>query len=168
MLTFDSISDFRKWFRIVPRSYKTAPRIGGAAAHRGNNIFFVGGHKSVPLQLDYLTVGDFDDFEQSDFDELRVTSKEYWESNAMKKHPEVLELKEKLRCLSKAPSFGKNINASRTEVASSVGSNQVLQLIFDWISQDPSYKKVLNTLEEETQQKCKIFHFFRFFQLLIG
>src|SRR5688572_478631 len=98
--------------------------------------------------------------------------KTLWEAIAMKKHPEVLELRERLRPLSKLKSYSRNIVSgkkklfnlnyfhlticlARTEAKPTVAHQTVLQLIMEYLEHE-GYSKVIQAIEEESNVKCII------------
>lgn len=64
-----------------------------------------------------------------------------------------MELRERLRPLSKAISYSRNINSSKTESKSSLSHQIVLQLIMEFLEYE-GYGKVIESIEEESSIKC--------------
>eukprot|EP00164_Ancoracysta_twista_P010056 GFYU01015047.1.p1 GENE.GFYU01015047.1~~GFYU01015047.1.p1 ORF type:complete len:854 (-),score=178.57 GFYU01015047.1:98-2584(-) len=60
---------------------------------------------------------------------VKVIDKSTWTRKAMLKHPELLELKERVSPLHRACAFGRIFNAGRTEVKETLNDEHILQLI---------------------------------------
>jgi len=54
--------------------------------------------------------------------------RQQWQPRVLRQHPEVLELRERLRGVSGQPSFGRLINAARTEVKETLSHHNMLQV----------------------------------------
>jgi hypothetical protein len=59
---------------------------------------------------------------------MQNVPKSMWEATAMRKLPEVLELKERLRPLSKETSYARQIASGRTAVKTSVSREATIQV----------------------------------------
>jgi hypothetical protein len=152
---FEFDFDYRKWFKIMLNGGEiTCFKQGFSAVVRGDCIFFFGGI-GESSNLEYLCLGDSDYEEELELDEMtKIQSipKSMWEATVMKKHPEILELRERLRPLSKAISYSRNINSSKTESKSSLSHQIVLQLIMEFLEYE-GYGKVIESIEEESSIK---------------
>lgn len=74
-------------------------------------------------------------------------------SRAMRKHPDVLELRERFRPLLQMDTFGRLVNASKTEVKETLSSNVVLSLISQFLKEE-HLEETLMKLEEESNSRC--------------
>lgn len=73
---------------------------------------------------------------------------------AMRRHPEVLEMYERLRPLHRATSFGRLYNAGTTEVKETLSRNTVYQLIMQHL-QFEGMRMSRAQIEDETKIKCR-------------
>jgi len=156
---FEFDFDFRKWFRIqLNTSEVPLPKQAFSAVVRGDCIFFFGGSpigasEHVVLQdLDYLCLGKDEFEEELELDEMAKMQnipKSLWEATCMKKHPEVLELRERIRPLSHSSSYARSVTSARTEAKSAVSHRQVLELIMEYLEHQ-GFSKVVETIQEES------------------
>jgi hypothetical protein len=79
--------------------------------------------------------------------------KSAWEASAMQKHPELTELRERIRPLTQAPSYSRNLFTGKTEAKSALTYQTVLQLIMEHLDQDGQHK-VIRKIEEESGVHC--------------
>jgi hypothetical protein len=76
-----------------------------------------------------------------------------WLPRLMRKHPEVLELRERFRPLHREESFGRSINASKTEVKETFSLPATLQLIYQFLKEH-HLDKTLKQLQKESHMQC--------------
>eukprot|EP00004_Rigifila_ramosa_P013693 TRINITY_DN3055_c0_g1_i25.p1 TRINITY_DN3055_c0_g1~~TRINITY_DN3055_c0_g1_i25.p1 ORF type:complete len:515 (+),score=168.11 TRINITY_DN3055_c0_g1_i25:82-1545(+) len=69
-------------------------------------------------------------------DPLRNLAKSEWLSFALEKHPEVVEMRERLRPLSSAPSYGRQIIHGRTEVKETLSHKWILQAVMEYLESE--------------------------------
>jgi len=73
-----------------------------------------------------------------------------WLARVMRKHPEVLEFKERLRPLGKSPSYGRVFNSGKTEVKEVLSHQMLTQLILQFLDEE-GLKETKRALEEESK-----------------
>ena len=59
---------------------------------------------------------------------MQNVPKNLWESTVMRKHPEILELRERVRSIPNFTSYGRQIASGKTEAKTAVNSEAVLQV----------------------------------------
>lgn len=57
-----------------------------------------------------------------------LVPRQQWQPRVLRKHPEVLEVRERLRGVTGQVSFGRLINAARTEVKETLSHHNMLQV----------------------------------------
>eukprot|EP01114_Cavostelium_apophysatum_P000982 TRINITY_DN10849_c0_g1_i1.p1 TRINITY_DN10849_c0_g1~~TRINITY_DN10849_c0_g1_i1.p1 ORF type:complete len:988 (-),score=251.34 TRINITY_DN10849_c0_g1_i1:62-3025(-) len=152
---FEFDFDFRKWFKINTPGEMAPPNQFFTGVVRGDCIFFLGGTGPNSKELQYLCLGkdEFEEeFELDEMAKMKNIPKSMWEAFAMKKHPEMLELRERLRPLSKAISYARSIASAKTEAKSAMPYQAVLQLIMEYLDNE-GYSSVIETIEEESNVK---------------
>jgi hypothetical protein len=92
----------------------------------------------------------FTDTETSDDGfKLKNLPKEEWEALAMKKHPNILALRERVRCINNNTTFGKIKTSGRTENKRILSPTAILQLIANHLYMIDK-RESISILEEET------------------
>lgn len=86
---------------------------------------------------------------------MKNIPKSMWEAFAMKKHPEILELRERLRPLSNVISYARNVVSAKTEAKTAMPYQAILQLIMEYLDKE-GYKSVIDTIEDECNVKCEL------------
>jgi hypothetical protein len=71
-----------------------------------------------------------------------------WTAKIMQKHPDILEMRERTRHLYGFPSFGRDLNAKKTEIKDTMSHSVVLQLIAQFFKEE-NMTESLKVLEEE-------------------
>lgn len=104
------------------------------------------------MKIKFFTKNIIDDFEEEiEIDEItRMQSlpKSEWEATAFRKHPDVLEFKERLRPLSKDLTFGRHLFFGRTEARTALSYQTILQLITEYLDKE-GLSEMLETIEKE-------------------
>eukprot|EP00003_Mantamonas_plastica_P006180 TRINITY_DN1500_c2_g1_i2.p1 TRINITY_DN1500_c2_g1~~TRINITY_DN1500_c2_g1_i2.p1 ORF type:complete len:341 (-),score=105.89 TRINITY_DN1500_c2_g1_i2:76-1098(-) len=73
-----------------------------------------------------------------------------WLATAMRKHPEILELHERLRPFSGKESFGRQVNAGKTEVKEVLSRDIVIQLLMSYLEKE-GLQNTVAAIEEEAK-----------------
>eukprot|EP01091_Cochliopodium_minus_P018385 TRINITY_DN7445_c0_g1_i1.p1 TRINITY_DN7445_c0_g1~~TRINITY_DN7445_c0_g1_i1.p1 ORF type:complete len:641 (-),score=188.36 TRINITY_DN7445_c0_g1_i1:8-1930(-) len=79
---------------------------------------------------------------------LKNLPKEEWEAIAMKKHPNILALKERIRSINKYTTYGRNKNCAKTENVRILSPKAILQLIANHLYMIDK-RETISVLEEE-------------------
>ena len=90
---------------------------------------------------------------------MQTLPKSQWEAVAMRRHPELLELRERLVPITGDSSYSRNLFAAKTENKQSLSHQNVLQLIMEHLDRE-GYNKVVESIEEETGLGCIFFQIF--------
>lgn len=77
-----------------------------------------------------------------------------WLKNVLQTHPEIKELRERLKPLQRAASFAKIYNPGRKDVKERLAKDLVLQLIHQHL-RAKGYQRTSQTLERESNVRCK-------------
>jgi len=162
---------FRKWYKIDTKSDEGL--LYYSAVSRNGNVFFFGGVvdgepgrivRGVEIErepaktvneLSYICLGGIDYQEEIEMDEISKVNalpKSMWEAAAMKRHPNLLALTEKLRPISKKKSYGLLVGASRSENKSAISSQSVLQIVMEYLKH-LKMDAVVKTIQEESSEK---------------
>ncbi|GAM27522.1 hypothetical protein SAMD00019534_106980 [Acytostelium subglobosum LB1] len=143
----------KRWFRIQT-TVQGHHRASHSLILKGTSFYLWGGCNDTTL--DYLSFGkdDFDDINQEDDGEIsrmQNIPKALWESTLMKKHPEILELREKTQLLTGIKSYGRTLaQPSFTENKQAITYQFVLQLIMEYLETHTQHHKTIKIIEEET------------------
>ncbi|EGG13809.1 Ras guanine nucleotide exchange factor [Cavenderia fasciculata] len=144
----------KKWFKIQTTS-QGANRISHTSILKGLSLFLYGG--SQDTSLDYFSFGKNDEFEDliqeedGEVSRLQNIPKAFWESTLMKKHPEILDLRERTQLLTGVKSYGKSLaSPSFTENKTAVSHQFVLQLIMEYLERHRQYHKTIQVIEKES------------------
>lgn len=95
---------------------------------------------------------------------MKNIPKNLWESYAMKKHPALLQVKERIRPLAAeppkqvAPSYASMLAVARTECKAAVSQENVLQLIMEYLYLE-GHTNVVEAIQEESNIKCKYYRY---------
>ncbi|EAL60855.1 Ras guanine nucleotide exchange factor [Dictyostelium discoideum AX4] len=127
-------------------------RISHSSVVKGNSILFWGG--CTDNSFDYFSFGkdEFEEDYQDDYESNRVQNipKELWEASLMKKHPEILELREKTLAFTGSKSFAKTLaTPSFSENRLALSHQFVLQLIMEYLERN-TYHKVIAAIQKES------------------
>jgi hypothetical protein len=87
---------------------------------------------------------------------MKNIPKSQWEAFVLKKHPNVLEVKERVRPLTSENSFSRNISIAKTENKHSLSYDTVLQLIMEYLDYE-GYAHLIKHIEDESNVKCKFY-----------
>ncbi|EGC38782.1 hypothetical protein DICPUDRAFT_96796 [Dictyostelium purpureum] len=141
----------KKCFKISS-SNNVTNRIGHSSTVKGNSILFWGGVQDS--SFDYFSFGkdEFEEDYQDDYELNRVQNipKELWEASLMKKHPEILELREKTLAFTGTKSFAKTLaTPSFTENKLALTHQFVLQLVMEYLERN-TYHKVIAAIQKES------------------
>ena len=96
---------------------------------------------------------------------MQKIPKTLWEATAMRKHPEILELRERIRPLAKTTSYARQVASAKTEARTALSNHTVLQvcsagipyktqLVMEYL-EHAGLEKVIETIEEESYVKCR-------------
>ncbi|EFA81016.1 Ras guanine nucleotide exchange factor [Heterostelium album PN500] len=144
----------KRWFRIQTNNHGQH-RSSHSLIIKSNSLYIWGGCSDSTL--DYLSFGkdDFEDINQEDDVELnRIQNipKALWESTLMKKHPEILEYRERTQLLTGVKSYGRTLaQPSFTENKNAISHQFVLQLIMEYLERHTAYHKSIKAIEEEAR-----------------
>ncbi|KAL6073663.1 RasGEF domain containing protein [Balamuthia mandrillaris] len=153
--------DYKKW-SIVRVGGDTLPaRLFHTMTLRKETFFIFGGCTCRTLSpgstscklsnsIDYLSMGK-DEFEEDAMleDELGSIPQEEWESVAMRRHPEILELRERLRPLSGAQSFSLMRKVGKTEARTALSQRIILLMIMEHLQKEGCLR-TLRAIEESS------------------
>eukprot|EP01133_Synstelium_polycarpum_P015331 gene15331-18170_t len=142
----------KKWFKIQTNQQGLG-RAGHCTVMKGTSLFMLGG--STDASIDYLVFGkdEMEDFQEDDSDMARLQNipKALWESTLMKKHPEILDWRERTQYLTGVRSYGRALaSPSFTENKSAVTHQIVLQLIMEYLERHTPFHKSIQTIERES------------------
>lgn len=79
---------------------------------------------------------------------MQSLPKSEWEAAAFRKHPDLLEIKERIRPLSKESSFSRHVFSGRTEARTALSHQIVLQLIMEYLDKE-ALGPLIETIEKE-------------------
>lgn len=79
--------------------------------------------------------------------------KSMWEAAAMQRHPELVELHERIIPFSNEVSFSRNLFTAKTESKDSIPAQLILQLIMEHLDKE-GLKKIVEAVEEEAGITC--------------
>ncbi len=82
--------------------------------------------------------------------------KSQWNARIMRNHPDLLEFRERTRPLHQHISFGREINAAKTESHSVLSPEVVLQILYQYLHEE-KLDKTIKKMEEETKLRSKSF-----------
>ncbi len=82
--------------------------------------------------------------------------KSQWNARIMRNHPDLLEFRERTRPLHQHISFGREINAAKTESQSVLSPEVVLQILYQYLHEE-KLDKTIKKMEEETKLRSKSF-----------
>ncbi|KAJ3443842.1 ras guanine nucleotide exchange factor i-related [Anaeramoeba flamelloides] len=104
------------------------------------------------LSRDSIGESDYETHTEEETTEVeeKELEKTEWLTHIMKKHPGVLELREKLTPVTKKPSFGTLLRKSQTESRDSFSKEILIQLMMQHLEL-MGYNETLNSLEDESK-----------------
>lgn len=79
--------------------------------------------------------------------------KSEWFARSMRKHSDVLELRERLRPLHQTATFGRAVNASQTEAKETLSLHNISQLIYQFLKEH-RLEKTLKQFQKESKVPC--------------
>eukprot|EP01132_Coremiostelium_polycephalum_P008012 gene8012-9857_t len=145
----------KKWFRIQT-TIIGQNRIGHTSNIRGATLLLWGGTNSSDSSIDYLSFGkdEFEEDNQEDdieINRMQNIPKFLWESTLMKKHPEILEWRERTSVLTGNKPYAKSLAMpSFTENKNAISHQFVLQLIMEYLERHTSYHKTIQIIQKES------------------
>ena len=155
-------SETRKWYRLE-LSTPGAPRQGHSAVLRGESVFLFGGIVGAnPSQLDLLSLGMKDSFEDDIFQEAvqdeevarqQALPRPLWEAMLLKKHPDILQYRELTRRLTGVNSYGRARNSASTEDPAHMNHEVVLNLTVECLHV-LGCSRSANAIIEESKVPC--------------
>eukprot|EP01125_Pyxidicula_operculata_P019502 TRINITY_DN7084_c0_g1_i1.p1 TRINITY_DN7084_c0_g1~~TRINITY_DN7084_c0_g1_i1.p1 ORF type:complete len:915 (+),score=242.30 TRINITY_DN7084_c0_g1_i1:47-2746(+) len=137
-----SIND-QIWSIVVHDGDSGPQRKWHTAVEDDNRIYIYGGLSDKSSEIDIL------DISYGSFDDSVNISRQDWEATAMKRLPDILALRERLRNVIGVPSYATSTVVSKTEDKSKLSSKLVLQLILEYLN-DQGYKKTVASIEKST------------------
>ncbi|PRP84110.1 hypothetical protein PROFUN_04101 [Planoprotostelium fungivorum] len=146
---------FRRWYKIDTKTDEGLLYM--SAVSRNGNVFFFGGvvdgdPPATVNGLSYLCLGNIDYEEEIEMDEISKVNalpKNMWEGAAMKRHPQLLAVTERMRCLNRKKSFGTFAVASRTENKEVLSSREILQVVMEYLK-SVKMESVVKMIQEES------------------
>ncbi|KYR01769.1 Ras guanine nucleotide exchange factor [Tieghemostelium lacteum] len=129
----------------------------GHVGPKGSNSIILWGGLGSETSIDYFSFGK-DEFEEEllqedDFEYNRIQNipKNHWESTLMKKHPEILDLRERTAMLTGIKPYAKALaQPSYTENKNAISHQFVLEMIMEYLEQHTPYRKTIQAIQKET------------------
>ncbi|KAF2068693.1 hypothetical protein CYY_009983, partial [Polysphondylium violaceum] len=144
---------FQKKMYKIQTTNQGQSRVGHTSIVKNSTLFIWGGGES---SIDYFSFGkdEFEeDFVEDDYELTRLQNipKIMWEASLMKKHPEILDLRERTQMLSGIKSYAKTLAMpSFTENKNSLSHQIVLQLIMEYLERHTDYHKAIKAIQNES------------------
>ena len=163
--TYVYLAETRKWIRIELTT-QGIPRQGHSAVLRGESIFLFGGLAGANHnQLDLLSLGSKDEFEDEFFHEsaqdeevARAQSlpRSLWEAILLKKHPDILQYRELTRNVTGVRTYARSRPCATTEDPAHLNHQLVLNLIVEYMHSQ-GCSRTANAIIEESRIPCILF-----------
>lgn len=157
---FEFVFGARKWYRIQT-TVPGVSRQGHSAVVRGESAFLFGGVEDPQAtNLDVLSLGPKDDFEDDLFQESVMQEDDatrsifvprpMWEAVLLKKHPEILQYRELTRALTGVPSYARSRQVGFTEDPAHLNHQIVLNLVMEYLH-TVGCSRTANAIVEESK-----------------
>lgn len=146
--------DYRKWCKIITTGDPVSRLAHHTMSVRGEAFFVFGGHDHEGAgsgRLDYLCLGkdEFLSEETTLDDEYKKYPRAEWEGIVLRRHPEILELRERVRPLTGLPSFSRMARSSRTENRNALSHRVMLQLVMEHLDNE-QHSKTVQAIQKES------------------